>query len=87
VSEALWKGTPVVASNVGGIPVQLKDGVSGYLVGADDFQGCADRVVELLCDPDLAKQMGRNGREHIRRNFLITRLLADWLDLLAAQLE
>jgi trehalose synthase len=87
VAEALWKGTPVVASNVGGIPVQLKDGVSGYLVGPDDFQGCADRVVELLCDPDLAKQMGRNGREHIRRNFLITRLLADWLDLLAAQLE
>ncbi len=87
VAEALWKGTPVVASNVGGIPVQLKDGVFGYLVEPNDFQGCADRVVELLCDPDLAKEMGRKGREHIRKDFLITRLLVDWMDLLAAQLD
>ncbi len=87
VAEALWKGTPVVASNVGGIPVQVKDGVCGYLVEPGDLQGFADRVVELLRDPDLAEEMGRNGREHIRQKFLITRLLADWLDLLAAQLE
>ncbi len=87
VAEALWKGTPVVASNVGGIPLQLKDGVSGFLVDPMDYQGCADRVQELLCDPDMAAEMGRRGQEHIRQKFLITRLLGDWLDILGANLR
>ena len=84
VSEALWKQTPVVASNVGGIPLQLVDGINGYLVEPRDLQGCADRVLELLHDPDLAREMGRKGRELVRHNFLITRLVSDWLDMLAA---
>jgi len=86
VSEALWKETPVVASNVGGIPLQLLDGVSGFLVDPYDLQGCADRVMELLHDPDLARDMGRRGREHVRKNFLITRLVSDWLDVLISAL-
>jgi trehalose synthase len=84
VSEALWKQTPVVASNVGGIPLQLVDGINGYLVDPNDLQGCADRVLMLLNDPDLAREMGRKGRELIRHNFLITRMLSDWLDVLAS---
>jgi trehalose synthase len=87
VAEALWKETPVVATNVGGIPLQITDGICGYLVEPHDIQGCADRVVELLCNPDLAREMGRKGRKHIHDNFLITRLLVDWMDILAPLLE
>lgn len=83
VSEALWKETPVVGSNVGGIPLQIKDGVNGYLVDPSDIEGCASRVLELLHNPDLAREMGRKGKEIVRGNFLITRLLLDWLELLA----
>lgn len=86
VSEALWKQTPVVATNVGGIPLQMVDGINGYLVDPHDLQGCADRVLGLLHDPDLAREMGRKGRELVRHNFLITRLLSDWLDILGGVL-
>jgi len=86
VSEALWKQTPVVGSNVGGIPLQIVDGVNGYLVDPRDLGACADRVLELLHDPDLAREMGRKGRELIRHNFLITRLVSDWLDILTSAL-
>jgi len=82
VAEALWKGTPVVASNVGGIPLQIMDGENGFLVDPHDNQGFADRIIRILQDPDLSKQMGRKGKEHVRKNFLITRLLMDHLDLL-----
>lgn len=82
VTEALWKGTPVVASNVGGIPLQVKDGENGFLVESDDTQGFADRIIEILQNPDLAKEMGKKGKEIVRKNFLITRILSDYLDLL-----
>lgn len=82
VAEALWKGTPVVASNVGGIPLQIMDGENGFLVDPHDNQGFADRIIRILQDPDLSKEMGRKGKEHVRKNFLITRLLMDYLDLL-----
>jgi len=82
VTEALWKARPVVASNVGGIPLQVIDGKTGFLVGPNDIQGCADRTVELLKNPNLAEKMGLAGREHVRKNFLMTRLLSDYLDLL-----
>jgi trehalose synthase len=83
VTEALWKGTPVVASNIGGIPLQIKDGENGFLLDFSDTQGFADKIVTLLKDPSLAHEMGRKGREHVKNNFLITRLLMDYLDLLA----
>jgi trehalose synthase len=79
VTEALWKGRPTVAGNVGGIPLQIEDAVSGFLV--DSPQQCAERCIEILRDPGLGKQLGREGKEHARRNFLTPRLLRDWLGL------
>ncbi|HWO83019.1 MAG TPA: glycosyltransferase, partial [Solirubrobacterales bacterium] len=79
VTEALWKGRPTVAGNVGGIPLQIEDGVSGFLV--DSPSECAQRCVEILGDPGLGKQLGREGKEHARRRFLTPRLLRDWLKL------
>jgi trehalose synthase len=80
VTEALWKGRPTVAGNVGGIPLQIEDGVSGFLVNSPSE--CAKRCLEILRDPGLGKQLGREGKEHARRRFLTPRLLRDWLDLL-----
>jgi len=83
VSEALWKGTPVVATEVGGIPLQVLDGKTGFLTRPRDYQAMAARVLELLEDRNLAERLGGAGREHVRRNFLMPRLLADWLRVLA----
>ncbi|MHA1797723.1 MAG: glycosyltransferase [Candidatus Helarchaeota archaeon] len=80
VSEALWKGTPVVGSNVGGIPLQILDGKTGFLV--NDEKECANRVLQLLNNPKLAEEIGMNGKEHVRKNFLITRHLMDYIKLL-----
>jgi trehalose synthase len=80
VSEALWKGTPVVAGRAGGIPLQMADGVGGYLV--DDVQGCAAAVLRLLRDRPLARALGHRGRERVRRHFLLPRLLLNELSLL-----
>lgn len=84
VTEALWKGTPVVASNVGGIPSQIEDGRSGFLLEPTDNDGFADRIVHLLKNPEEGKELGRLARETVREKFLITRLLADYLDMLNA---
>jgi trehalose synthase len=80
VTEALWKGRPTVAGNVGGIPLQISDGETGYLV--DSPAECAQRCLEILGDPELGKRLGRAGKEHARREFLSPRLLRDWLGLL-----
>jgi trehalose synthase len=77
VSEALWKRVPVVGSNVGGIPLQVRDGRNGYLVSS--VGETADRAVELLRAPERRKAMGKSGREYVRRHFLITRYLRDYL--------
>jgi trehalose synthase len=79
VTEALWKGRPVVGGNVGGIPLQITEGVSGYLV--DTSAEAARRSIEILNDPELAKSLGRAGKEHAREHFLTPRLLRDWLHL------
>lgn len=81
VSEALWKGRPVIGGDCGGITIQVRDGVDGYLV--DSVEECADRAVKLLGDPEGADAMGASGREHVRQRFLTTRLVADWLRLFA----
>ena len=80
VTEALWKGRPTVAGNVGGIPLQIEDGVSGYLVNSPSE--CAQRCLEILENPGLGKNLGRAGKEHARREFLSPRLLRDWLGLI-----
>lgn len=82
VTEALWKEKPVVASNVGGIPLQIKDGENGFLVEPRDTEGFAERILKILKDPELAKGLGKKGKETVRKNFLITRALIDYLDLL-----
>jgi trehalose synthase len=82
VSEALWKGVPVVGGAVGGIPLQIEDGVCGYLVSS--VEDCARRCLELLADPELRQRMGAAGRERVRDRFLITRNLRDYLRLFAS---
>ncbi len=83
VAEALWKNKPVIAGDVGGIPLQVIDGVTGHLVHS--VEGCAVRIRQLLQDPIKARNMGIMGREHIRRNYLITghirKYLALWLSM------
>ena len=81
VSEALWKGRPVVGGRAGGIKLQVIDDFSGYLV--DSIEGCAQRIIDLLADPVGADAMGSQGREHVRANFLATKELHDWLLLLS----
>jgi trehalose synthase len=81
VAAAMWKGRPVVGSLAGGIPNQVIFGVTGYTV--ETVEGAAFRIRHLLSNPELIGRMGAAGREHIRRNFLITRHLGDYLALLA----
>jgi trehalose synthase len=80
VSEALWKGRPVVGGRAGGITMQIRDGHDGYLV--DTVEDCAARVISLLAEPATADGMGACGREHVRTEFLATRELEDWLRIL-----
>ena len=82
VSEALWKGTPVVATQVGGIPIQVKDAEMGFLVEPEAYDKAAERVLTLLKDPNICAEFGNAGREHVRNRFLIPRLLLDWLNVL-----
>lgn len=82
VSEALYKGVPVVASNVGGIPLQVLDGKNGFLHNPHDLQGFSDSIIKLLKDKKLRTSMGNAGKEHVKKNFLITRLMLDWLHLM-----
>jgi trehalose synthase len=82
VTEALWKGTPVVASNVGGIPYQIDDGQSGFLLEPQDNEGFAERIIHILQNPGEAKAVGEKAKEKVRKEFLITRLLSDYLDML-----
>lgn len=79
VSEAIWKGRPFIGGNVGGIPLQVENGVSGYLV--DDVETCAARSVDILRDPALGKALGRRGKEHVRKHFLTPRYLRDYLKI------
>jgi len=82
VSETIWKGTPVVANRSGGIPMQMGDGVGGFLV--DNTEECAERTLYLLRHRDEARTLGLAGRERVRQRFLITRLLADELRLVSS---
>jgi trehalose synthase len=77
VSEALWKARPFIGGDVGGIPLQVEDGTTGFLVSSPE--DCADRALRILEEPDLGKRLGRSGKEHVRKHFLMPRLLRDWL--------
>ena len=77
VAEGLWKGRPVIGGDVGGIPLQIVDGESGFLVSSPEQ--AAARSVQILEDPGLGKYLGRAGKERTREKFLTPRLLLDWL--------
>jgi trehalose synthase len=79
VSEALWKAKPVIASAVGGIPLQVKDKSTGLLTHG--IEGTAYAIKQLLSNPEYARWLGNNGREHVKYNFLITRHLKEYLIL------
>jgi trehalose synthase len=83
VSEALWKGRPFIGGDVGGIPLQVQDGTTGFLVSSP--AECAERALRVLREPDLGKQLGRAGKEHVRKHFLTPRLLLDWLRIFQAR--
>lgn len=80
VSETLWKGTPVVAEQAGGIPLQMADGVGGLLV--DGEEACAAAVRDLLADRSRARALGEAGRDRVREHFLIPRLVLNHLELM-----
>ena len=77
VTEALWKGKPTIASAVGGIPTQVIDRQTGMLVHS--VEGCAYQIRYLLTHQEFATQLGRNGREHVKENFLMTTNARRWL--------
>ncbi|MBV9605040.1 MAG: glycosyltransferase [Solirubrobacterales bacterium] len=79
VTEAIWKGRPLIGGAVGGIPLQVSDGETGFLVSS--VSECAQRSLEILGDPGLGKRLGRAGKEAVRKRFLMPRLLRDWLSL------
>ena len=83
VSEAMWKEKPVIGSAVGGIPLQIVHGVTGFIVYS--IEGAAFRIRQVLNNPDMAKRMGQKGREYVKNNFLITRQIRDYLSVWYAE--
>ena len=81
VAEAMWKGTPVIGGNVGGIRYQIEDGINGFLVSS--FEQAATRIVQLLKDKKLRDQMGEKARDTVREKFLLPRYVEQYLDLFA----
>ena len=77
VTEALWKGIPVIGRNAGGIPLQIMNGSNGYLINS--VEEAAEKTLYLLSHKEEAKQMGTNGKEHVKNNFLIINDLKDYL--------
>jgi trehalose synthase len=82
VAEAMWKGTPVIGGNVGGIRYQIEDGVNGFLVNS--IEETAQRIVQILKDKKMGKNMGQKAKETVRKKFLMTRLVEQYLDLFSS---
>jgi len=82
VTEAMWKGTPVIGGKVGGIRHQIEDGVNGFLV--ESVEQAAQRIVQLLKDRRRREELGRAAKETVRKRFLMTRLMEEWLDLIGS---
>ncbi len=79
VAEAMWKGTPVIGGDVGGIRYQIKDGENGFLVSS--VEEAAERMVTLIKDEKLRKNMGIAAKDSVKKNYLLTRLLEQYLDM------
>ncbi len=82
VTEAMWKGTPVIGGNVGGIRYQIRDGYNGFLVS--NIEETAQRIVQLVKDEKLRERLGSNARETVIQQFLMTRYLEQYLDLFSS---
>ena len=82
VSEALWQGTPVIGSRVGGIVRQVIDNKTGFLVDPTDVDTIAAKMARILDVPEEAEHLGSQGREHVRKNFLLPELVRRYLHLL-----
>jgi trehalose synthase len=82
VAEAMWKGTPVIGGNVGGIRYQIQDGVNGFLVSSNEE--AAARIVQVIKNRDLRERLGQRARETVRKRFLLTRYLEQYLDLFSS---
>lgn len=82
VSEALWQGTPVIGSRVGGIVQQVVDGKTGYLVEPLDVEAIATKMARILDDPEQTAQLGKQAQAHVRQNFLLPELIRRYLTLL-----
>lgn len=80
VTEAMWKGTPVIGGNTGGIRHQIRDGENGYLV--DSVEEAADRIVKLIQDKELRERLGKEAHKTVKEKFLMIRLLEQYLDLI-----
>jgi trehalose synthase len=79
VSEAMWKSKPVIGGAVGGIPLQIIHGGTGFLVHS--VEGAAFRIRQLMNNPAMAKKIGEEGKEYVRKHFLITRQIRDYLSI------
>jgi trehalose synthase len=79
VSEAMWKGKPVIGGAVGGIPLQILHGINGFLVHS--VEGAAFRIRQFLSNPEMVVRMGEKAKEYVRKNFLITRQTRDYLSI------
>jgi trehalose synthase len=84
VSETLWKGTPMVAGEAGGIPMQMSGDTGGFLVAS--VEECAERLLYMLRNPKEGAEIALSGKEIVRERFLLTRLIADELELYASLL-
>jgi trehalose synthase len=82
VAEAMWKGTPVIGGNVGGIRYQIQDGVNGFLVSS--VEEAAERILQLVRNEKLRNRIGKKARETVREKFLLTRYLEQYLDLFSS---
>src|SRR5438128_1326682 len=78
VDEAMWKSTPVIGGNVGGIRYQIEDGVNGFLVSS--VEEAAERIVGIMEDRNLREEMGKRARETVREKFLLPRYVEQYLD-------
>lgn len=81
-TEAMWKGTAVIAGNCGGLKHQIEDGVNGYRVSTVSEAG--ERIARLLKDEKLRKEIGSRAQKTVRERFLMTRLIEQYLDLFSA---
>ncbi len=87
VTEALWKGAPVVGSNVGGIPLQIVDEETGFLVDPEDHEEVADRIIRILEDPELGAKLGGSAHNQVKEHFLIIHQLMSWIKALKGVLQ